>query len=196
MAGRDGADGIAIVEDAAQRELSARARGGGEGGARGARTLALEGVPPAGGRGGLRQRSEAEDAQAVQRALRDVPHDRGPRRRGGPEFDDYGSKAWLTALVRDPRSKRFYGGTKAHTTMEALPVSRRPRDEQLAAVVEYMRALSGPELGATDAALVAKGKELWDSELECSGCHEVEAGKDERRADAGGARHDGVDSPA
>ena len=60
--------------------------------------------------------------------------------------------------------------------MEALPVSAAS-DEQLRAVVEYMLSLSGPELGATDATLVASGKALWDGELECSGCHEVEAGK-------------------
>ncbi len=47
----------------------------------------------------------------------------------------------------------------------------------LRAVAEYMLSPAGPEVGATEATLVAKGKELWAGKLECSGCHEVEAGK-------------------
>jgi mono/diheme cytochrome c family protein len=49
--------------------------------------------------------------------------------------------------------------------------------EDLKGLVEYVVSLAGTG-EATDAALVARGKELWDKKLECSSCHEIEAGKD------------------
>jgi ubiquinol-cytochrome c reductase cytochrome b subunit len=95
--------------------------------------------------------------------------------RGGdeaPDLTDYGSRAWLTALVRDPTSHRFFGGTKHHE-MDPQPPSALP-DDQLAAVVELIVATMGDEITPpADAALVARGRALWDGDLECSSCHEL-----------------------
>jgi mono/diheme cytochrome c family protein len=61
--------------------------------------------------------------------------------------------------------------------MEPLPVETAS-DAEVAAVTEYVLSLGGPEVAGTlDAGLVTQGKALWDGKLECSGCHEIEAGK-------------------
>jgi ubiquinol-cytochrome c reductase cytochrome b subunit len=175
MAGRDRFDGPGDRRGRAQRELSARPRGRRGGGARGPHARA-RGRAPAGGIAVFDNDPKQKTRKLFKEHCATCHTIEGRGGEEAPSFDDYGSREWLFALVRDPRSKRFYGGTKAHTTMEPLPVSAAS-DEQLRAVVEYMLSLSGPELGATDAALVASGKALWDGKLECSGCHEVEAGK-------------------
>ena len=50
-------------------------------------------------------------------------------------------------------------------------------DDQLRDVIEYILSLEGPEAGPTDAAKVERGKKLWNGTLECTSCHETEAGK-------------------
>ena len=78
--------------------------------------------------------------------------------------------------IRTPQSDAYYGGAKGHGDMEAYDEEALP-DEQLMAVIEYLIELRGePEVMPWDAALASRGRKLWDEELECSGCHEVEAG--------------------
>jgi ubiquinol-cytochrome c reductase cytochrome b subunit len=176
MAGLTALTAIAIVEDG-RNETYQHGLAAAEKDAARARKLALEGVPPAGGVA-VYDNDPLERTRKLFRENCGTCHTiEGKGGEEAPSLDDYGTRAWLTALVRDPRSKRFYGGTKGHTTMEAVP-PEKASDEQLAAIVEYMIGLAGPEVGAVDAALVAKGKELWASDtFDCSGCHEVEAGK-------------------
>jgi ubiquinol-cytochrome c reductase cytochrome b subunit len=140
-----------------------------------ARTLAREGVVPAGGIAVFDNDPKQKTRKLFKEHCATCHTIEGQGGEEAPSFEDYGSRAWLTALLRDPSSKRFYGGTK-HDTMKAVPVAD-VSDEQLRATVEYVLSLSGPEVGPTDAALVATGKALWNGTLECSGCHEVEAGK-------------------
>jgi ubiquinol-cytochrome c reductase cytochrome b subunit len=127
-----------------------------------ARKLALEGVPPAGGVA-VYDNDPMERTRKLFREQCGTCHTiEGKGGEEAPNLDDYGSRAWLTALIRDPRSKRFYGGTKAHTTMEPLP-PEKASDEQLAAVVEYLmssRAQAGAArgAGAVDAKLVGEGQ--------------------------------------
>lgn len=91
-----------------------------------------------------------------------------------PAFDDYASRAWLAALIRNPKDPKFYGNTELD--MDPYPVEDLPQD-QLDAVVEFLVSIEGE--GATvDAALVAKGKTLWEDELECNACHEIDPGAD------------------
>lgn len=92
-----------------------------------------------------------------------------------PTLTDYSSRQWLFALVRNPNEKRFFGGTK-HDEMEAYPDSgeKAVSAEQLHAVVEYVWKLQGePDVDET---LAAEGKALWDDELDCNNCHEVDKG--------------------
>ena len=141
-----------------------------------ARTLALEGVPPAGGVAVFDNDPKEKTRKLFKEHCATCHTIEGRGGAEAPSFVGYGGRDWLFALVRNPRDPRFYGGTKAHNTMEPLAVEAAS-DEELRAVVEYMLSLAGPEVGATEATLVAKGKELWAGKLECSGCHEVEAGK-------------------
>jgi ubiquinol-cytochrome c reductase cytochrome b subunit len=98
-----------------------------------------------------------------------------------PDLTDFSSRDWLAGAIREPQSARYFGGSKEHGEMEAYSADDLP-DEQLAAVVEYLMQLRGADAAdaesavAVDAALAAKGKALWDDELECNGCHEVEKG--------------------
>jgi ubiquinol-cytochrome c reductase cytochrome b subunit len=93
----------------------------------------------------------------------------------GPDFTDYGSKAWLLELIRDPNTERFFGNTKMKDEMSAygeLP------EADLLALVDYVASMSGdPELTA-EPKLVARAKALWEEgdPADCGTCHEVEKG--------------------
>lgn len=141
-----------------------------------ARALAREGVSPLGGVAVFDNDPEQKTRNLFKEHCATCHTIEGKGGEEAPSFDDYGSRAWLTALIRTPADKRFYGGTKAHKTMEPL-AAEAASDEDLRAVVEYVVSLQGAEAGA-EAALAARGKELWGSKLECGNCHEVEAGKD------------------
>lgn len=93
-----------------------------------------------------------------------------------PVLTDYSSRAWLSELIRDPSTPKFFGKTE-HDGMEAYPVDE-VSEEQLAATVEYLVKLSGDPLMKVDEALAAKGAELWEDELDCNICHEIEKGLD------------------
>jgi ubiquinol-cytochrome c reductase cytochrome b subunit len=176
MAGVTALTALAITEDRAN-ETYQHGLEVAEKEAERARTLAREGVPPAGGVAVFDNDPQQRARKLFKEHCQTCHTIEGAGGEEAPSLDDYGSRAWLTALIRDPRSKRFYGGTKGHTDMEAVPPEKLS-DADLGAVVEYLVSLSGPELGETQAALVTRGKELWASDkLECSGCHEVEAGK-------------------
>ncbi len=94
----------------------------------------------------------------------------------GPSLEDYSSRAWLSALVRNAADPRFFGNTKMKDEMEAYPEEDLPA-EQLAAVVEYLVQLQADPDVVLDAALAKKGAALWEDELECNACHEVEPGE-------------------
>jgi ubiquinol-cytochrome c reductase cytochrome b subunit len=93
-----------------------------------------------------------------------------------PNLTDYKSREWLSAVIRNPRDKRFFGGTKTHHEMEAYPASALP-DDKLKALVEYLTTLMGDDAGHVDAALAEKGKKLFADDLDCNTCHEVKPGE-------------------
>jgi ubiquinol-cytochrome c reductase cytochrome b subunit len=105
--------------------------------------------------------------------------------RGGeeaPSLSHYNDREWLRGAIRTPRSIAYFGGTKAHSDMEAYAVEDLP-DEQLDAVVEFLIKLreqgeESPDTSAWDAELAKRGKALWESDLDCSGCHSLERGAD------------------
>lgn len=152
-----------------------------------ARKLALEGVPPAGGIA-VFDNDPKEKARKLFKEHCSTCHTiEGRGGQEAPTFEDYNSRDWLFALIRDPHAKRFYGGTKGHTQMKAVPAAASGvtdatagaavPDDQLRQVIEYILSLEGPEAGPTDAALVAKGKALWNGTVECTSCHETQAGQ-------------------
>jgi ubiquinol-cytochrome c reductase cytochrome b subunit len=93
-----------------------------------------------------------------------------------PDFGDYNSRQWLSALVRNPMDKRFFGGTKHEDEMKPYPADTLS-NEQLAAVVEFILSISASPPKDLDAALAQKGAAMFSDPLNCGDCHEVEAGK-------------------
>ncbi len=164
----------AKVEDAGD-EAFQRALEVAEAEAERARKLALDGVLPEGG--------EAVFRNDPQFAARLVYAERcagchGRAMEGGddaPALVDFGSRAWLRRFIRNPKAPEFFGNTE-HDTMDPYGPDDLP-DDQLAAVVEYIVSTMGDEIDPpADATLAAKGKALWEDELECNSCHEIEPG--------------------
>jgi ubiquinol-cytochrome c reductase cytochrome b subunit len=93
----------------------------------------------------------------------------------GPSLEDYSSRAWVAGLVRDANDPRFFGNTSMKDEMEAYAEDDLPQ-EQLDAVVEYIMQLQGDT--EVDQALAKTGAALWEDELECNACHEVEPGEE------------------
>jgi ubiquinol-cytochrome c reductase cytochrome b subunit len=140
-----------------------------------ARALAKEGVSPVGGTAVFDNDPEQKARNLFREHCGGCHTIEGKGSEDAPVLDGFASRTWIAGVIRDPRHKQFFGATK-HNTMEPLK-PEDASDEDLKGLVEYVVSLSGTG-EATDAALVAKGKELWDKKLECSSCHEIEAGKD------------------
>lgn len=141
-----------------------------------ARELAKVGVLPAGGDAVF-----LNDPQVATRALFkehcETCHTLdGVGGEEAPNLTRYKSREWLSAVIRNPRDKRFFGGTKTHKEMEPYPASSLP-DDKLSAVVEYLTSLMGDEAGHVDAALAERGKKLFADDLDCNTCHEVKPGE-------------------
>ncbi|MBK8266744.1 MAG: cytochrome b N-terminal domain-containing protein [Nannocystis sp.] len=167
---------LAVAEDAGKESYAAGVAAAQKDAAR-ARELALAGVGPRGGVAVWENDPEFQALALFQEHCATCHTLRGKGGEEAPSFDDWGSRAWMAAFLRAPNEKRFYGGTKAHHTMEPLSAEDLP-EEELMAAVEYVLSLRGDEAGALDAGLVKRGQALWEEKLECSGCHEVEAGKE------------------
>jgi ubiquinol-cytochrome c reductase cytochrome b subunit len=176
MAGVTALTAVAVVEDA-NNEAFQHGVEEAHAEAERARKLAREGVSPLGGVAVFDNDPEQRTRNLFKEHCATCHTLEGKGAEEAPTLDGFTSREWLTALVRNPRDKRFYGATK-HDTMEPL-TTEAASDEELAQVVEYLVSISGAGAAASaDAAMVARGKELWDKKLECSSCHEVEAGKD------------------
>ncbi|MDC0716982.1 cytochrome b N-terminal domain-containing protein [Nannocystis bainbridge] len=176
MAGVTALTAVAIVEDGGNESFQHGVEQAHAEAAR-ARELAREGVAPVGGVAVFDNDPEQKTRNLFKEQCATCHTLEGKGSEEAPTLDGFTSREWLAALVRSPRDRRFYGATK-HNTMEPL-TAEQASDEELAAVVEYLVSLSGASAAASvDAATVARGKELWDKKLECSSCHELEAGKE------------------
>lgn len=139
------------------------------------RELAKAGVLPAGGDAVLLNDPQVQVKQLFKENCQNCHTIGGLGGEEGPNFDGYKSREWLSAVIRNPRSKRFFGGNAIHSTMDPYPPEKLP-DDQLAAVVEFLTSTMAPDM-QVDANLVATGKKLFEDELDCSTCHETEAGE-------------------
>lgn len=164
----------AKVEDAGD-EAFQKALAEAEAEAERARELARDGVLPEGGEAVFRN-DPAYAARILYGERCAGCH--GKYMEGGdeaPALEDFGSRAWITRFVRNPKAPEFFGNTD-HDTMDPYPPEDLP-DDQLAAVVEYIVSTMGDEIDPpADPALAARGKALWEDELECNSCHEIEPG--------------------
>ncbi len=88
--------------------------------------------------------------------------------REAPEIGPgYNSRAWIRAFLKDPSGNRFFGLT---SIQDMDPVELEGAD--LDAIVEFVYSQTGAE--KVDQALAARGKELFDGDGDCSGCHEID----------------------
>jgi ubiquinol-cytochrome c reductase cytochrome b subunit len=141
-----------------------------------ARGFAKEGVLPEGGPAVFRNDPEYKVRALFKEHCMSCHELDGWGGEESPSLTDYSSREWLAALVRNPNEKRFFGGTK-HDDMDPYPEVGEEKSlpaEQLDAVVEYVWQLQGE--ADVDVALATEGKTLWEDELDCNNCHEVEAG--------------------
>jgi ubiquinol-cytochrome c reductase cytochrome b subunit len=177
LAGAVALTALAIVEDAANEHV-AEAKAVALEEAERARALARAGVLPEGGDAVFHN----DPAWATQQLFKEhcgnchtiAKMGPGFAGREGPELTDYGSRAWIAGLVRDPNTPRYFGNTK-HDDMEAYPVAELS-DADLTAVVEYVASVMDDPAMAVDATLAAKGKAVFEDDKDCSICHEVTAG--------------------
>ncbi|MGB1013232.1 MAG: cytochrome b N-terminal domain-containing protein, partial [Nannocystaceae bacterium] len=174
MAGVVALTALAIVEDA-NKESYREGLELAEKEAKHARQLALEGILPEGGMAVFNNDPKQKTRLLFKEHCATCHTIEGRGGQEAPSFEAYGTREWLTALVRNPADKRFFGGTKGHDTMEATPADSLS-DENLAAVVEYVLSLQGT--AEVDDALVATGKTLWDDDAGCNNCHEVKPGEE------------------
>jgi ubiquinol-cytochrome c reductase cytochrome b subunit len=172
---------LAIVEDANNEEFQAGLELA-ERDAERARELALEGVPPEGGTAVWRNDPRYAAMELFTEQCSTCHEIDGRGGEEAPSLSNFNDRAWLRGAVRTPQSLAYFGGTKHHRDMEAYSVEDLP-DEQLDAIVEYLimlreRGSASPDAGAYDEALAKRGEALWADEVDCSGCHAIEAGAD------------------
>ena len=183
MAGVVALTAIAIVEDAGSEKFKeAREQQLRE--AERARAFAKLGVPSASSTSVWENDPDFKTRQLYQEHCATCHRIEGKGGEEAPSFDGYRGRQWLFDLVRNPADKRFFGGTKDHNAMDPLPASD-VSDDDLWATVEYLYSLRG-DAEDVDASKAEKGKQLWDETLECSGCHEVEAGAEGAAPTLGG----------
>ena len=165
---------ISIAKDAADEE-HLEAVEAAHADAREARKWALEGVLPEGGEAvykndpAYKVKALYEEHCATCHAISSGGGDEAPT------LVDYSSRAWLSALVRNASAPEFFGGTP-HDAMDPYPEDELP-EEQLVAVVEFLVQIMGDERMQVDEALAKKGATLFEEELDCANCHDVEPGK-------------------
>jgi ubiquinol-cytochrome c reductase cytochrome b subunit len=138
-----------------------------------ARALALEGVPPAGGLAVWQNDPEYQALELFKEHCEGCHDIDGRGSDDAPSLRHYNDRAWLRGVVREPRSRNYFGGTEAHEDMETFS-EEDLSDADLDGLVEYMVELRGDGV-AFDPALAKKGAAMWD-DSDCSGCHEIEAG--------------------
>ncbi len=166
---------IALVEDAGnaeyqekKAEMQARAER--------ARELARVGVLAEGGPAVYRNDPDHRALELFAERC-GACHSLGPHTSGNeaPDLTKFSSREWLVGAVREPRSERYFGGTKVHKDMAAYSVDELS-DANLDDVVEFMLSLRGDPAITLDTDKVARGRALWEGALDCSTCHETQAG--------------------
>lgn len=167
---------VAVVSDRNNEEFQ-KSLAATEKSAEQARKYALEGVLPLGGPAVFFNDPAYKVKQLYKEHCQSCHAIDGIGGDEAPELTDYSSRAWLSALVRNADAPQFFGKTKHKGEMEPYPEEDLSA-EHLQAVVEYIVSLMDDPSLTVDADLAKKGKKLWDNELDCNSCHEVEAGEE------------------
>jgi ubiquinol-cytochrome c reductase cytochrome b subunit len=141
-----------------------------------ARELAKRGVLPQGGDAVFENDPQAAALKSFKENCSSCHAIDGVGGSEAPDFGDYNSREWLTALIRNPKDKRFFGGTKHDDEMDPYPLEK-VNETQMAELVEYVLSLSGAPPKDLDAGMASRGAKVYDEVLDCKDCHEIEAGK-------------------
>ncbi|HKO89520.1 MAG TPA: cytochrome b N-terminal domain-containing protein [Polyangiaceae bacterium] len=141
-----------------------------------ARELAKKGVLPGGGDAVFENDPQVAAKRLFKESCSNCHAIDGVGGSEAPDFGDYNSRAWLSAMIRNPMEKRFFGGTKHEDEMTPYPPNELS-DEQLKQVVEFVLSISAVPPKDLDAALAKQGGEIFSAPLNCGDCHEVELGK-------------------
>jgi ubiquinol-cytochrome c reductase cytochrome b subunit len=141
-----------------------------------ARELAKKGVLPQGGDAVFENDPRSKALAAFKENCSSCHAIDGVGGSEAPDFGDYNSREWLTSFIRNPKDKRFFGGTKHEDEMEPYPLEKA-NETQVAELVEYVLSISGAPPKDLDAAMAARGFKVYDEVLDCKDCHENEPGK-------------------
>lgn len=150
-----------------------------------ARALAkTHGVPAAGGYAVFRQKKDEdtgdEHAEALAVWKADCAACHASADLSGPELGPgYNSRAWIRDFLKNPNGPRFFGTTSIDK-MEPVTLE----GAELDAIVELVYAQTGAD--DADAALVEKGKEIFDDSGDCSLCHELDGTSESSGPNLGG----------
>ena len=157
---------IALVKDA-RSPAYAKARAEEETRTRQARRLAGKGMPAEGGLA-VFQNDPLNHARAIWEERCSGCHGLGGAGGDkGPDFKDYGSRAWIRGFLENPEGPLYMGTAKIDRGMK--PVVGTP--DELDALVEMVYAQTGaPD---ADAAKVARGHSLI-AQKDCDTCHELD----------------------
>lgn len=160
---------ISFQEDAADKDLQERLAKAEEQAHR-ARLLAQRyGVPAAGGTAvyGVLPREPWQRGKALWEERCESCH-AGDRREAPEIVAGYNNRDYIRAFLIYPRAQRFFGLTEIDG-MEPVRLQGADMD----AMVEWVYAQTGAD--DVNQALVERGKELFDGDGECSGCHETDS---------------------
>jgi ubiquinol-cytochrome c reductase cytochrome b subunit len=132
-----------------------------------ARTLALQGVPPAGGIA-VYENEPFHAARKLWAERCGGCHDDGKDRKGPLLTAGYNSRAWIHGLLTDPDGDAYFGRVKKIQEAKSRMKPAEEKGADLEALVEFVYAQSGA--ADADVARAKKGKELFDGG-KCSDCH-------------------------
>jgi ubiquinol-cytochrome c reductase cytochrome b subunit len=158
---------LAVRSDSSDPNITALAERAHEEATEARRLAALGGVPASGPLNLYRNdplawghRVVAAQCQKCHQPCDSTPY------KGSPCLEGYGSRAWLSRFLRDPREPHFFGNTKIDD-MEAYAGPQ----ESLDALTEFIYSQGGrPDVTAD---LAQKGEKLFDLEG-CGSCHTLD----------------------
>lgn len=165
---------LMLVKDARDPTFQSHRRQVAEDASR-ARALARRGVLPEGGVAVWRNDRDHEGRTLFKERCLTCHTTTGEGGAEGPDLQDYNSRAWLLAFMKDPYGPRFFGGAKKPLEGRMKPVEGS--DDELQALVEFVYGQSGAR--DRQAALAERGEKLF-SAMNCDACHGLD-GQEEAR---------------
>jgi ubiquinol-cytochrome c reductase cytochrome b subunit len=132
-----------------------------------ARKLALQGVPPAGGVAVFQNDPFFHAREIWAERCAGCHSLAGTGGDKGPDFSDYGSRAWISGFLTDPNGKMYMGPAAIEKGMK--PVEGTP--DEIKALTEFVYGQTGAS--DVDAKLAQQGQALFSTK-DCDSCHDID----------------------